>query len=129
MKNTVMRKIGSAFLIFGLTFALPVYADKQGGTDAMGMGEKGTSGSQQMSGMMHDMSGEMKEMSAIMGKGGTNPDVMKKMSDQMKQMGDMMENMSGMVGKNTMMDANTQNQMDRYANRWIRCARTCSPHP
>ena len=112
MKYTVLRKFGPAFLIIiGLAFALPTYAEKLGGADAMG--EKGAPGSQQMSGMMHEISGEMNEMSGMMGKGGINPDAMKKMSNQMKQMGDMMENMSGMVGRGTMMDANTQKQMDQ----------------
>jgi hypothetical protein len=110
MKNTVLSKVGSAFLIIGITFAVPAYAEKYGGEGTMGMGEKG---SQQMSGMMHDISGELNEMSGMMGKGGINPDAMKKMSNQMKQMGDMMENMSGIVGRGTMMDANTQKQMDQ----------------
>ena len=66
MKHTVLRKVGSAFLITGLTFALPAYAEKQGGTGAMGMSEKGTPDAQQMSGMMHDMSGEMKQMGGMM---------------------------------------------------------------
>ena len=110
MKNTVLSKVGSAFLIIGLTFALPAYAEKYGGESTMGMGEKG---SQQMSGMMHEISSEMNDMSSMMGKGGIKPDAMKKMSSQMKQMGDMMENMSRIVGRGTMMDTNTQKQMDQ----------------
>ena len=113
MKHTVLSKVGSALLIPGLAFALPVYAEKQGGTGAMGMSEKGMPDAQQMSGMMHDMSGEMKEMSGMMDKGDMNPDAMKKMSNQMKQMGGMMENMSGMMGKGAMMDAGQHKQMDQ----------------
>jgi hypothetical protein len=70
MKQTVLRKVGSAFLIIGLAAALPAYAEKHGGADtmggmemgkkgqpdAMGMGKKGEPGAQQMSGMMSDMS-------------------------------------------------------------------------
>ena len=113
MKHAILRNVGSAFLIGGLAFALPAYAEKHGGPDAMGMGGKGTPSSQQMSGMMHDMSGELKEMSGMMDKGGMNPDAMKNMSSQMKQMADMMENMSGMMGKGTMNDADRHKQMDQ----------------
>ena len=113
MKHTILRKIGSALLITGLTFALPVYAEMPGGTGAMGMGEKNTTDVQQMSRMMHDMSGGMNEMSGMMNKGDMNPDAMKKMSNNMKQMGSMMENMSGMMGKgaDAMMDAGQRKQM------------------
>ena len=111
MKHSVLGKVVALLLITGTAFAVPAYAEKHGGPDMMG--SKGGSGAQQMSGMMHDMSGEMMEMSGMMGKGGMNPDAMKKMSSQMKQMGDMMENMSGVMGKNMTMDANTQKQMDQ----------------
>lgn len=110
MKQSVLRKVGSAFLIIGLTVAIPAYAEKHG-MGAMGMGEKAESNPQQMSGMMHDMSGEMMEMSGMMERGTMNPDAMKKMSGQMKQMGGMMNDMSGMMGKETMMDADMQKKM------------------
>jgi Asp-tRNA(Asn)/Glu-tRNA(Gln) amidotransferase C subunit len=113
MKHTILRKVGSALLITGLTFALPAYAEKQGGTGTMGMGEKGTTDAQQMSGMMHDMSGEMMKMSGMMDKGDMNPDAMKEMAKQTKQMGSMMENMSGMMGKGAMMDASQHKQMNQ----------------
>jgi hypothetical protein len=113
MKHTILKKVGSALLITGFTFALPAYAEKPGGTGAMGMGGMGTTEAQQMSGMMHDMSGEMMEMSGMMDKGDMNPDAMKKMSKQAKQMGSMMENMSGMMGKGAMMDAGQSKQMDQ----------------
>jgi hypothetical protein len=87
MKHTILRKVGSALLITGLTFALPAYAEKQGGTGTMGMGEKGTTDAQQMSGMMHDMSGEMMKMSGMMGKGAMMD------AGQHKQMGQMRKDM------------------------------------
>ncbi|NDP49183.1 MAG: hypothetical protein GZ085_12510 [Sulfuriferula multivorans] len=62
---------------------------------------------------MHDMSGEMMEMSGMMEKGDLNPDAMKKMSKQTKQMGSMMENMSSMMGKGAMTDAGQNKQMDQ----------------
>ncbi len=111
MKYAILRKIGSALLITGLTFALPTHAEMPGGTSAMGMGEKGTADAQQMSGMMHDMSGEMMKMSGMMDKGDMNPDAMRKMAKQTKQMGSMMENMSGMMGKGAMMDPGQRKQM------------------
>ncbi len=113
MKHTILRKAGSALLIAGITFALTACAQTHGGTRAMDMGEKGASDTQQMSGMMHDMSGEMMTMSGKMGKGDMSPDAMKKMASQMKQMGSMMENMSGMMGKGAMMDAGHHKQMDQ----------------
>ena len=113
MNHTVLRKVGSAFLIVGLAFVLPAYAQTHGGMGAMDMGEKGTTDAKQMSGMMHDMSGEMNEMSGMMGNGKMSPDAMKKMSGQMKQMCGMMENMSGMIGKGGMMDADQHKQMDQ----------------
>ena len=113
MKHTVLRKIGSAFLITGLALALPAYAEKHGGADEMGMGEKGQPDGGQMAGMMRDMSHEMNEMSGTMSKGDMNPDAMKKMSNQMKQMGGMMENMSGMVGKGAMKDADKHKQTEQ----------------
>ena len=113
MKNTILRKVGSALLIAGITFAIPACAQTHGGTRAMGMSEKSATDTQQMSGMMHDMSGEMMTMSGMMGKGDMSPDAMKKMASQMKQMGSMMENMSGMMGKGAMMDAGQHKQMDQ----------------
>jgi hypothetical protein len=119
MKQTVLRKVGSAFLIIGLAFALPAYAEKHGGPDAMGMSEKGAMnmgekdgpGAQQMSGMMRDMSSQMKDMSDMMEGGNMSQDMTKKMSSQMKKMGGMMNNMSGMMHKDMAMDAGMQKKM------------------
>ena len=115
MKHAILRNVGSAFLIGGLAFALPVYAAEHGAPGTMDGkgGVMGASEAQQMSGMMHDMSHEMKEISGMMNKGDMNPDAMKKTSSQMKQMGGMMENMSGMMGKGTMNDADRHKQMDQ----------------
>jgi uncharacterized membrane protein YdfJ with MMPL/SSD domain len=118
MKHSVLNKVGSAFLIIGLACALPAYAEMQGGHEAMGMAGKGEPGTQQMSGMMNDMSDTMKNMSGMMGGGSMSPDMMKKMSSQMKQMGRMMNNMSGMMKKmsgmknmDMTMDAGMQKKM------------------
>ena len=111
MKHSVLKKVGSAFLIIGLACALPAYAEMQGGHDAMGMGEKSESGAQHMSEMMRDMSNEMKNMSDMLGGGSMNPDMMKKMSSHMKQMGGMMNNMSGMMNKDMTMNAGMQKKM------------------
>ena len=116
MQHTGLRKIGLAFLITGLTLALPAYAENHGGADAMGMGEKGQPDGQLTAGMMRDMSHKLNEMSGTMDKGGMNPDAMKKMASQMKQLSAMMENMSGMVDKDAMMDADKRKQMDQMRN-------------
>jgi hypothetical protein len=113
MKHTILRKVGSALLITGLSFVLPAYAQTHGGTGETDMHEKGTTDMQPMSAMMHDMSGEMMEMSSIMDKGNMNPGAMKKISNQMKEMGSMMENMSAMMDKGTMMDADQHKQMEQ----------------
>jgi hypothetical protein len=44
MQHATMKKISSAVLISGLTFALPAFAQPQGGAGTMGMGEKGEPG-------------------------------------------------------------------------------------
>ena len=116
MQHTVLRKIGSVFLMTGLTLALPAYAENHGGAGAMGMGEKGQPDGQLTAGMMRDMSHKLNEMSGTMEKGGMNPDAMKKMASEMKQLSGMMENMSGMVDKDAMMDADKRKQMDQMRN-------------
>ena len=75
MKHSVLKKVGSAFLIIGLACALPAFAEMQGGHEAMGMGDKGEPGAQHMSGMMSDMTNMMKDMSGMMGGGSMNPDM------------------------------------------------------
>jgi hypothetical protein len=104
MKHSVLNKVGSAFLIIGLAFALPAYAEMQGG--------RWESGERHMSEMMRDMSIETKNMSDMMGSGSMNPDTRKKMSSQMKQMGGMMKDMSGMMNKDGTIDAGMRKKME-----------------
>ena len=111
MNHSVLRKIGSAFLVVGLTFAVPAYANQHGGAKTMGMGEKGEIGTKQISGLMNDMSSEMKNMSGMMESGDMSPDTRKKLSNQMKQMGGMMNNMSGMLSKDMATDAGAQKKI------------------
>ena len=77
----------------------------------MGMGEKGEIGTKQISGLMNDMSSEMKNMSGMMESGDMSPDTRKKLSNQMKQMGGMMNNMSGMLSKDMATDAGAQKKI------------------
>ena len=111
MNHSIFRNIGTAFLVVGLTFAVPAYANKHDGAKPMGMGEKGELGTKQLSGVMNEMSTEMKNMSGMMGKGDMNPDARKKMSSQMKEMGGMMNDMSGMLSKDMAMDAGAQKKI------------------
>lgn len=113
MKHSVLKKVGSAFLIIGLACALPAYAEMQGGHDATGIPEKWESGERHMSEMMRDMSIETKNMSDMMGSGSMNPDLRKKMSSQMKHMGSMMKDMSGMMNKDMTMNAGMQKKMEQ----------------
>ena len=113
MKNSVIGKVGALLLITGTAFALPAYAANHTGPGAMGMSEKGESGAKQMSGMINDMSSEMKDMSGMIESGGMSPDTMKKMSTQMKQMSGMMKDMSGMMSKDMAMDGGKQKKMDQ----------------
>jgi hypothetical protein len=105
MKYSVLKKVGSAFLIIGLACALPAYAEMHDG--------RWESGEQHMSEMMRDMSIETKNMSDMMGSGSMNPDMRKKMSSQMKHMGSMMKDMSGMMNKGGTMNAGMQKKMDQ----------------
>lgn len=66
MKHSVLGKAGRLLLITGIAFAAPVYAETHTGSGAMSMGEKGESGAQQMSGLMNDISSEVKNMSSRM---------------------------------------------------------------
>jgi hypothetical protein len=112
MKHSVLKKVGSEFLIIGLAFALPAYAEMQDGRDATGIPDKWESREQHMSEMMRDMSIETKNMSDMMGSGSMNLDMKKKMSSQMKHMGSMMKDMSGMMNKDGTMDAGMQKKME-----------------
>ncbi len=114
MKTPIGRKLSAGLLALAVVLAVPVYAAKHGGPgmmDGKGAGMGGP-GSQQMSGMMHDMSMEMDKMSEQMSKGGMGADTQKQTAKRMKQMATMMDNMSGMMGKGMMMDAGMQKQMD-----------------
>jgi hypothetical protein len=111
MKHSVIRKVGAVLLIAGIAIAVPIYAAKHGGPGMMD--GKGGPGSQQMSGMMHDMADKMIEMSGQMSKGNLSADMQKRMGGQMRDMATMMDNMSGMMGKGMMMDAGMQKQMDQ----------------
>lgn len=116
MKKSALVKVGAFLFFTGSAFAVPVYAanSTSHGHDHGGMAPSdmkaasdpkngmGDSGPQQMSGMMDDMSSNMKDMSGMMGGGNMSPDTMKKMSTQMMKMGDMMKNMSGMMNNKDM---------------------------
>jgi len=109
MKTAIGRKLSASLLALAVVLAVPVYAAKHGGPGMMD--GKGGPGSQQMSGMMHDMSMEMGKMSGQMSKGNLSADMQKRMGGQMRDMATMMDNMSGMMGKGMMMDAGMQKQM------------------
>lgn len=115
MKHSILRKVGAVLLVAGIAIAVPVYAAKHGGPGMMDGkgGGMGGPGSQQMSGMMHDMADQMMGISGQMSKGNLNADMQKRMGGQMRDMATMMDNMSGMMGKGMMMDAAQQKQMDQ----------------
>ncbi len=118
MKQVIFRKMGSALLIAGITFALPVYAQMHGGTDAMGMGKKPatamTDSEKQMHmGKMQDAMLRMHEqMHKIMD--AKNPQEREKlMQEHTKMMQDHMDMMQGMMGDRAMMDPDHHKQMDQ----------------
>jgi len=114
MKRTMTRHmIWAAMLAAGIALATPAGAEMGQGR----MGGQKEMGSPQMSGVMHDMAKEMKEMSEPMSKGTMSPDMQKQMAERMKQMSGMMEKMSGMAGKGMMMDADMHKQMDQMRKR------------
>ena len=112
--SRVTKTVGSAVLAIGLILAVPVHA--QMGQGMMG-GQKGGPGSQQMSGMMHDMADQMMSLSGEMGKGGLSAAQQKQMGERMREMAGMMDKMSGMMGKGMTMDADMQKQMDQMRKR------------
>ena len=129
MNYSVLRKIGSASLVVGLTFAVPAYAEKHVGAKTMGMGEKSELGTKQISGLMNDMSSEMKNMSGMMESGDINPDARKKMSSQMKQMGGMMNNMSGILSKDMAMDTGAQKKIGEMSKQMDRMRKDMPASP
>jgi Asp-tRNA(Asn)/Glu-tRNA(Gln) amidotransferase C subunit len=113
--KSAMRGFWTSALLAGLALATTSYA--QMGQGMMGGRGGPGPGSQQMSRMMHDMSGEMTEMSDAMAKGTMTPEAQKRMAEQMKEMAGIMERMSGMMGRGMMMNPETQKQMDQMRMR------------
>ncbi len=118
MKHTVLRNVGSALLITGITFALPAYAEMHGGTDTMGMGKKPATAmtdnekQMQMGKMQEAMLRMHEQMHKIMD--AKNPQEREQlMQEHMKMMQDHMSMMQGMMGKGAMMDAGQHKQMDQ----------------
>lgn len=105
-----------ASLVAAGVFALSVPVSAQMGAgmtgDKMGNSMPGAV-AQQMSGLQHDMSGQMMGMSAEMSKGNMNETQQKQMGERMRMMGTMMGEMSGMMGKGMVMDADTQKRMEQ----------------
>jgi len=112
--KSVTRRLWTGALLAGLVSGGASYA--QMGQGMMGGGAPGP-GAQQMSGMMHDLSKEMTEMSDLMAKGNMPADMQKLMGQQMKEMAGMMDRMSGMMGQGMMMNPDTQKQMDQMRMR------------
>jgi len=111
MRNTLM--VG--FATVGLAMALPVFAQTGGMMDSQaGMGNPGAS---QMSGVMHDMSGQMMMMSHLMGTGSLGAVERKRMAERMREMAGMMDSMSGMAGKGMMMNEGMQKQVGEMRQR------------
>ncbi|MHB1053831.1 MAG: hypothetical protein ACYCZT_12305 [Thiobacillus sp.] len=97
-------------------FVVSVPASAQMGSGMMGdkMGTSMTgSGAQQMSGLQHDMSGQMMGMSAEISKGNMSAAQQKQMGERMRMMGTMMGDMSSMTGQGMVMDAETQKRMEQ----------------
>lgn len=85
--NLVKVKVGAFALISGITFALPAYAEKPVMMGEAGMSDASEYSVPQMSGLMSDMSSEMKDMSGMMDKDtAMNPEMQKKMAQMSKQM-------------------------------------------
>ena len=108
--KSAKQRLSTVALLASLALAGTSYA--QMGQGMMGKGDGGGPGATQMSGMMHDMSKEMMEMSEAMAQGNITPEMQKRMGQQMKEMAGMMEGMSGMMGKGMMMSPESQNQMN-----------------
>ena len=68
-------------------------------------------GAQQMSEMMHDMRGQMEEMSKAMSQGNMTSAQQKRIADRMHAMSEMMGNLSGMMGGGMMLGDEHQRQM------------------
>lgn len=107
MEYSVLGRVGALLLIAGAACAVPAYAENESESIIL----TSESNAQQMSKLISHISSEMEDMSGIIEKGSTNPDIMKKMSRQMKQMSSMMNSMSEMLNKYMAMDAGTQKQM------------------
>jgi len=107
IQNTLLiAMLAGSFAVQGAD--APPAAGPKGG---MMSGDKSGSCGQQTSPMMHDMSGQMKQMSEMMTPGKMDPAMQKQMAERMQAMSTMMEQMSGMMGHGMMMDAGMQKQM------------------
>lgn len=118
MKHPVLRKVGSALLTAGLAFALPAYADKDGATGAIGIGEKPATAmtdkekQMQMDKMQEAMVRMHEQMHKIMD--AKNPQEREQlMREHKKMMQDHMHMMQGMMGKGAMMDSGQHKPMDQ----------------
>ena len=88
MKHAILRNVGSALLIGGLAFALPVYAAEHGAPGTMD-GKGGVMGAS-----------EAQQMSGMMGKGTMNDaDRLKQMDQMRKQMDDLRQDMPAAPAK------------------------------
>lgn len=112
-KQVTLSALLSSLVAVGV-FALALPASAQMGSDMMD-GKKGGpgSGTQSMSGIGHDMAGQMKGMSGEMSKGTMSAAQQKQMGERMRKMASMMDDMSGMMGKGMMMDGDSQKHMDQ----------------
>jgi len=103
----------SAFIAAGIfELAIPANAEMGAGKMDAQKGMPG-SGAQQMSGIEHDMAGQMMGMSGEMSKGNMSAVQQKQMGERMRKMATMMDDMSGMMGKDMMMNAENQKRMDQ----------------
>lgn len=111
---TTSRLLASLFAAGVFAVSVPVSAQMGAGMtgDKMGNSMSGA-GAQQMSGLQHDMSGQMMGMSADMSKGNMSEAQQKQMGERMRMMGTMMGDMSSMMGKGMVMNADTQKRMEQ----------------
>jgi hypothetical protein len=121
MKYANRRSWFAVILAAAMMSAVPAYAAKHMGPGMMG-GPQGQ-GMQQMAGMMHDMSKQMRTMTDQMGRADMTPEMRKQMTERMGEMTRMMEQMSGMMGRGMAMDADMQKQMQQMRGQMDRMMR------
>jgi hypothetical protein len=117
MKQTTRRIFGATLALTVMLAVAPVYAQTGQGMMAGEGGQGQGSGAPQLSSIMHDMAGQMMEMSGSLSKGNMSTGMQKQEGQRMHEMSTMMDKMSGMMGKGLMMDADTQMQMDQMRAR------------